>query len=628
MRQFLIILAAFISLACIAEDSSSQPWVAVHDFTISPAMAKRGIGGWSIAEEMESKLVQAGKFRMVTRAKIAKVLKEKNINSSGSLSPSELGKVIKAEYIITGELKTQGDRLILVAKMVDISQDTGELEKSFDTWMFDDPGEKITEPVSFMIAVLAEKLTMTPGEFLEQGLNKMKRKDYESAFEAFREMQRITPFEKIREAIQEIKKNPPPESTLDIPSNTQDTGKQFDQALTLLNKGETKLAGRMFYGIERNGSVGELIKLVVFAKSLSQRQSSLLEDAMTEATRKYWTAVKNREQQEKDKDPRVLCDEALNRLTGILNDKNLFISPLTKRRLEQMINKIEALKKGMYSGPSADGLWIVPELEIAFLPIKPGVLTGPLNADKNNPKIRYRAKITRPFWIAKNEISIQQFTKYLISLTLNDNKARYQVEKGMNYMSQDCPVNEEFNMKTGSGITWGDPTMPMSGVTWQGAMAFCKWLTAAERTAKRLPEGYVYRLPTEAEWEYSCRAGNADSRYYFGNDMGELVNYGWYDENSGHKLHSIGQKKANAWGLHDTLGNVWEWCYDWHDDNFLSFDCENPVGPKNSIDSTKVLRGGSFTSNVEDMMCSARYSFDYKSSKKNIGFRIVCAPAI
>lgn len=631
MRIVTAILAIAVSFTAVATetDFSYKPWVAVHDFTVSPDLAKKDKTGWSIAEEMENKLTQTCKFRMVTRAKIAKVLKEKNIASTGSLSPTDLGKVIQAEYIVTGELRKDGDRVVMVAKLLDVSKDTGELEKSFDTWMYDDPSDKMAESLSYMITLLAEKLTMTPGEFLELGLDRIKAKDYEAAFEAFREMQRVTPFDKIKEIMTDIKRNPPPDSQLDIPATGHDAGKQFDNALMLMLKGENKTAAKIFCGIQRNPQAGELIKLVEIAKALAKDQSERLETILDEASRKYWNAVQNKEQQEKEKDPRVLCNEALSKLYGILNDKTIFLSQTTRRRIEQMAAKLEALKKDVYSGPSADGMWVMPELEIAFVPVKPGILTGQAGTDNsNNPQIRYRAKITKPFWIAKHEVSIQQFTKYMKSVPVNDRNARHLLEKGLNMDSEDCPINEEYNMKPGSGPAWGDPSMPMTSVTWQGAMAFCKWLTAAERAAKRLPEGYVYRLPTEAEWEYCCRAGANDGRYYYGNDMAALGDYGWFSENSGNMLHPAGKKKPNAWGIHDMAGNSWEWCYDWYDENFLSFDSENPIGPKNSTDSTKVVRGGGFTSNAEDMFCSARYNFDYKSGKKSIGFRVVCAPAI
>ena len=258
-------VAAATTTVAAETDVSQKTWVAVHDFTISPDLSKKGISGWSIAEEMENKLTQSGKYRMITRAKIAKVLKEKNIDTGGSLSPVEMGKVSQAEYIVTGELKKQGDRLVMVAKLLDVSKHTGELVKSFDTWMYDDQGEKINEPVTFMIAALAEKLTMTPGEFLEYGMGRIKAKDYESAFEAFREMQRVTPFDQIKIVMTDIRKNPPPDSQLEIPANEQDAGKLFDRALELMAKGENGLAAKMLYGIQKNQYVGELIKLVEFA---------------------------------------------------------------------------------------------------------------------------------------------------------------------------------------------------------------------------------------------------------------------------------------------------------------------------------------------------------------------------
>jgi formylglycine-generating enzyme required for sulfatase activity len=290
------------------------------------------------------------------------------------------------------------------------------------------------------------------------------------------------------------------------------------------------------------------------------------------------------------------------------------------------VGKIETLKKTMYGGPSAEGMWVIPEIELVMLPVKAGVLTGQPGADPKNPKIRYKAKLTKPFWIGKFEVTLHQFTYYLNSLKINNKKDRYQIEKELNIGEDVCPLTEDYQIKPGQGATWGDPAMPMTGITWQGANMFCKWLTESERTAKRLPPGYLYRLPTEAEWEYACRAGT-DNKYYYGNDMEQLGDYGWFVENSGGAVHPAGQKKPNAWGLYDTAGNVWEWCSDWSDENFLNFDSENPKGPKSSVDNTKVLRGGSFTSGAEDLQASARYNYDYKAFRKNIGFRVVCAPA-
>ena len=120
------------------------------------------------------------------------------------------------------------------------------------------------------------------------------------------------------------------------------------------------------------------------------------------------------------------------------------------------------------------------------------------------------------------------------------------------------------------------------GVTWEKAVAFCEWLSRKE--------GRPYRLPTEAEWEYACRAGSTTA-FFFGNDTQSLSEYAWFDVNGDSQTHPVGSKKPNAWGLYDMHGNVWEWCSDWYSD-YPKKPVIDPTGPSKATDH--VVRGGSF----------------------------------
>ncbi len=123
-------------------------------------------------------------------------------------------------------------------------------------------------------------------------------------------------------------------------------------------------------------------------------------------------------------------------------------------------------------------------------------------------------------------------------------------------------------------------------VTWEEAVEFCGRLSGipAEKRA-----GRVYRLPTEAEWECACRAGTTTA-YSFGNDQGQLSNYGWWKVNAGGTTHPVGLKKPNLWGLYNMHGNVWEWCQEWYG-GYSGGKLTEPTGPASG--SYRVIRGGS-----------------------------------
>ncbi len=111
------------------------------------------------------------------------------------------------------------------------------------------------------------------------------------------------------------------------------------------------------------------------------------------------------------------------------------------------------------------------------------------------------------------------------------------------------------------------------------------------------------RLPTEAEWEYAARAGRRTA-WSFGDDKTKLDEYAWYETNSGSKPHPVGTKKANAWGLHDMHGNVWEWVIDWYGP-YLSAAQRDPTGPTTGTD--RVMRGGSFLDLLGGVRSAARF---------------------
>ena len=215
-------------------------------------------------------------------------------------------------------------------------------------------------------------------------------------------------------------------------------------------------------------------------------------------------------------------------------------------------------------------------LDLDMIWIKPGTFT----------RSGYNVTLSKGFWLGKYEVT----------------QAQYEAVMGTNpsyFKGSDLPVE---------------------CVTWHNATNFCAKLNAQEKAAGRLPSGYEYTLPTEAQWEYACRAGTTGDYNVNGATLSDL---GWYADNSNSKTHPVGQKKPNAWGLYDMHGNVWEWCLDWYGD-YPSSAVTDPKGPSSGSD--RVIRGGGWSGNAN--RCRSAYrNLNYPGfGYGHIGFRVALAP--
>jgi formylglycine-generating enzyme required for sulfatase activity len=162
----------------------------------------------------------------------------------------------------------------------------------------------------------------------------------------------------------------------------------------------------------------------------------------------------------------------------------------------------------------------------------------------------------------------------------------------------------------------GHPNHPVERMSWDDAQKFCRKLSQAT--------GKQYRLPTEAEWEYACRAGTT-TRYYFGDNARRLGDYAWFRDNSNKTIHPVGQKRPNAWGLYDMQGNVWEWCEDgWHD-NYQGVPTDGSAWTQGE-NNHRVLRGGGWYGSSRFGRSSYRSGSNPGFRSDDIGFRVVMLP--
>jgi formylglycine-generating enzyme required for sulfatase activity len=211
-----------------------------------------------------------------------------------------------------------------------------------------------------------------------------------------------------------------------------------------------------------------------------------------------------------------------------------------------------------------------------------------------------------------NMVAIQGGTflriKYPVTISRNYWLGKYEVTQG------------EFLAIMGQNPSHfpGDTNRPVEKITFFDASNYCARLTRRERELGRLPTGYEYRLPTEAEWEFACRAGTTN-QFHFGDDQAVAEEYGWTAENSDAMPHPVGLKLPNAWGLYDMHGNVWEWCADW----FAPYPAMPLTDPVGSVSNKfKVFKGGGWNQEVQFARSSSRFMMSPSNGIHFVGFRV------
>jgi formylglycine-generating enzyme required for sulfatase activity len=216
---------------------------------------------------------------------------------------------------------------------------------------------------------------------------------------------------------------------------------------------------------------------------------------------------------------------------------------------------------------------------------------------------QHEVTLTRDFYLGVYEVTQAQYKKVM--------------GKNPSYFTGDKVA--ERHPQTGRFVKDVDSANhPVENVSHDDAVEFCRRLSELpdEKAA-----GRRYRVPTEAEWEYACRAGS-NTAFSFGNESADLGSHAWYEANSNEMTHAVGGKKPNAFGLYDMHGNVWEWCSDWYDEKYYaSSPGTDPKGPDSG--SFRVLRGGSWVSVPSNVRCACRYDHAPGRRSSYNGIRVV-----
>ena len=315
-------------------------------------------------------------------------------------------------------------------------------------------------------------------------------------------------------------------------------------------------------------------------------------------------------------------------------------------------------------------------LGLTLMPIPAGTFTmgSPQRSESTRPPTR--VTISQPFWLGRTEVTQGQW-KALMGTDV--------VEQVRRQLAEDRLAGKQLNMRDGVSRNVSDPNelvynnadnAPMYWVSWEEAAAFCRRLTERERAEGRLPAGYEYRLPSEAEWEYAARAGTTTATYAGELEIKGVANapvldpIAWYRGNSSEGYtgkgmdtsawpekqypggiagpHAVATKLPNDWGLYDMLGNVWEWCGDWWSSKLPGGSLSDPTGPAvrntvqqeaylaaggNLTDETttgagRIIRGGSWAAAPHVFKVTGRIWQKPDQRESALGFRLALAPQL
>jgi formylglycine-generating enzyme required for sulfatase activity len=295
----------------------------------------------------------------------------------------------------------------------------------------------------------------------------------------------------------------------------------------------------------------------------------------------------------------------LNRQTRLFGPKK---SPVTTAEIEKDIS----IRPSILSPQKEKSSSTVNQTRHPFA-VDVSVNDGAKESSKENKPPHKNAYIGNLSWIPPGKITIKvPYTSGRRAVSVPHGFWLSQLVVTQEFYTDVMGVNPSYvDTESGAEVV----NLPVNRVSWLDAVEFCKALTVLSGLNGNMPENHEFRLPTEVEWEYACRAG-ATTDYYFGDDPAELHEHAWYLVNSVRRVHPVKLKEANPWGLYDMYGNVWEWV----GNSFV-----NTLLEDSEQDEFRICRGGTYMKNAAGCKSSSRDTKSLFHRYRNLGFRVALA---